>query len=237
LRGRIERAVEAARRSISTARWRLLPAAVAAAESQRIVQIVGQWIETCERPRPPFDVTRIEDRTTVTLSDVTLQLTVDRIDRLPGGGAAIIDYKAGEVGSPPQWFELRPREPQLGIYALALAAEVPQVDVEAVAYAQLKAGKIRVVGLAEDTTAWPELEDAEKLKTVAGWHGAKAWWQKRLPEIAAEVREGVATVTPRHPRIICRTCGRQPLCRIGALGFADDDEAIGEAIAQINGDG
>ena len=44
---------------------------------------------------------------------------VDRLDRLPGGGYAIIDYKTGAV-SPAQWEGDRPDAPQLPLYAATL---------------------------------------------------------------------------------------------------------------------
>jgi probable DNA repair protein len=220
LRARIAAAVDVARQAIPPARWRLLPAAVAAAETDRIAQLAAQWIEAVDRPRPPFRIAAVEADATLDLAGLRLRLRVDRIDSVDGGGRAIVDYKTGDPVAPNQWFGPRPRAPQLGLYALA--QDDPDV-VRAVAYGKVKAGSVKAIGLAADDTAWPGLLSAERLDAVDGWAGAYAWWRAHLTAIAQEYRDGVATVTPRDNGKPCRTCGLQPLCRIGEL---DVDEAV-----------
>ena len=222
LRGRIAAAVEVARQAIPPARWRLLPAAVAAAETERIAQLVLQWLDAVDRPRPPFRVADIEADATLDLAGLQLRLRVDRIDSVDGGDRVIVDYKTGDVVAPKQWFGPRPRAPQLGLYALA------QDDpVRAVAYGKVKAGSVKAIGLAADDSVWPGLPSVDTLDAFDGWTDVYAWWRTRLTEVAMEFREGVATVTPRDGGEPCRTCGLQPLCRIGALDTdesADDDD-------------
>ena len=102
-----------------------------------------------------------------------------------------------------------------------LTGETPALDVKAVAYGRLKAGEVEVVGFAADHAQWPELTDAQRQRDPPGWSGIEAFWRTRLPALAIELREGVATVTPRGPKNSpCRICGRQSLCRVQAAGLA-----------------
>ena len=129
LRQHVDRAVGSARQIFTPARWRLLPPALAAAETARIGDIATQWIERYERPRPGFAVTNIEWPLPLDIAGLTLTLKLDRVDALDGGGHAIIDYKAGMAAAPATWFAQRPRAPQLGLYALALKADSPGAAV------------------------------------------------------------------------------------------------------------
>jgi len=232
LEQRIGAAVASARGAVAATRWRLLPPAVAVAESARIARISATWISGLELPRPAFVVAHVEWSTSVTLSGLTLRLQLDRVDALPDGGRVIIDYKTGHVDAPKTWFAMRPRAPQLGLYALALRGGDAASALRAVAYAKLKAGEIAVLGLAADAAAWPALTDVAKLPELGGWTGVEQWWARHLADIANEVREGVATVTPRDNGAPCRHCGLQSLCRIGAVGLA----AVGEAAGVSDGD-
>lgn len=219
LEARTANAASVARGTLRAGRWQLLPPVVAAAELARIAGIAIQWIEKYERPRPPFRVTGIEEKTQLTLSSLTFHLKLDRIDTLEDGSVAIIDYKTGAVDGPRSWFADRPRSPQLGVYALALRSQAPPANVGAVAYARLKAGKIDLLGVASNPAAWPSLDDAAELRQPQGWQAITAWWDRRLPELAAEFRDGVATVTPRDAPASCRACRLHPLCRIGEAGL------------------
>jgi probable DNA repair protein len=230
LRERIDAAAQAARRTISASRWNALPPVIASAEALRLPEIAAQWIETFERTRPPFTVMRAEAKATVELGGLTFRLKLDRVDRLSDGSSAIIDYKTGLVDSTKTWFTYRPRAPQLGVYLLALEGETPPVAVSAVAYGRLKAGEIEVVGLSAHRATWPALDDANEHEDPAGWSGIKDFWRDRLPAIAAEMREGVATVTPRGPKNLpCRVCRRQSFCRIRATALdGADAQALDE---------
>jgi len=230
LRQRIDAAAREALRQIPASRWNALPPVIASAEALRLPEIAAQWIETFERPRPPFTVSRAEAKGTVDLGGLTFRLKLDRVDTLSDGSSAIIDYKTGLVDSTKTWFTYRPRAPQLGVYLLALQAETPPVDVSAVAYGRLKAGELEVLGITAHHATWPALLDADKHEDPRGWPGITAFWRDRLPAIAAEMREGIATVTPRGPKNApCRVCRRQSFCRIRAtLHESADAEAPDE---------
>ncbi|MFO1310889.1 MAG: PD-(D/E)XK nuclease family protein [Burkholderiales bacterium] len=224
LRERVAKAADAARAIIPEGRWTLLPPVIATAELARIADIALEWIVRFERDRAPFTVAGVEQQSEVTLGGLTFRVKLDRIDTLADGTTAIIDYKTGAVDAPRAWFEPRPRSPQLGLYALALAGER---DVRAVAYARLKAGEIGIVGLADDRSAWEALTAVESLRELGDWNAVQAWWAERLPMLAEEFRAGVATVTPRDVRTSCRSCRLHALCRIGETAQAGEAEGEG----------
>ena len=211
LEARVASAARVARDTIPSERWSVVPPVIAAAEVARIAQIGREWIERFERPRPPFTVVGVEQKSEVVLAGLRFGLKLDRIDTLEDGTAAVIDYKTGAVDGPKTWFARRPRSPQLGLYALALR---DSHDVTAVAYARLKAGDIEVLGIAEDRAQWNALIAASAMAEPGNWQAINDWWATRLPEIAAEFRDGVASVTPRDAPACCRSCRLQPLCRI-----------------------
>ena len=94
--------------------------------------------------------------------------------------------------------------------------------VRAVAYAQVKAGKLAVRGLAADGDAWPVLPMPSKVKGagIADWRAAETRWADALAMLGDEIVSGVSSVAPRDPRKTCAHCGLQPLCRIGAQRVA-----------------
>lgn len=227
MRQHVDQAVTSARAIFPAARWRLLPPALAAAETARIAGIAVHWIEKYERPRPGFVVTEVEWSLPLAIAGLTLTLKLDRVDALELGGYAIIDYKTGAVDAPAAWFAQRPRAPQLGLYGLAFKSASPTLALRAAAYAKLKVGEIRPLGIVADKEDWPDLTAVARLGAPSTWTGVEHAWQVLLTPLAIELRDGVATVTPRDNGVPCRTCGLQPLCRIEEAGLhtiaADDD--------------
>jgi hypothetical protein len=175
-------------------------------------------------------VAAVEAARPLALGGLQWALRVDRIDTLAGGGIAIIDYKTGAVAAPFKWFDDRPQEPQLGLYGLAQQHFDSTQPVRAVAYAQLRPGEMKALGIAADTAAWPGLFLPSALggASLADWPAALDRWRHALESIAEEIRAGNAAVAPRDERVTCRRCGRQSLCRIGALAMEGDVE-VGDA--------
>ena len=220
---RIADAVEAGKARIGAPRWRTLAPAVANAEASRLAATLHAWIDEGERTRPPFRVRGHEQRIGCSIDDIALSLRVDRIDELPGGGLAVIDYKSGNVVPPARWFAERPEGIQVAIYAMAVESAAHE-PVRALVYAQVKAGDIDVAGLAEDNAQWPALAavDSPRL-ALAGWADARAQLAARVHALASDIRDGIADVAPRT-QAICGYCGLQPLCRVQRL----DDGASAE---------
>jgi len=226
----IDQAVAEGFQCIAAARWGRLPPVVAAGESQRLARVVRAWLDEFERPRPPFAVAEVETLRPLALNGLEISLRLDRIDALAGGGIAVIDYKTGFASPPYRWFDERPEAPQLGLYWQAQQAFDPSLPVRALAYAQLRPGELKAVGLAEDESVWPRLSGARLLRSLGleDWRAVDVRWRGSLGALALEVREGHAAVAPRDVIETCRRCGLQPLCRIGtAAGREELEDADG----------
>lgn len=226
LEARIAAAVDVGLAALEARRWRQIPPAVAAAEGDRLASVMLAWLDTLERERPPFRVDECEQTHALTLGDLEFRLRIDRVDVLDNGGRLVIDYKAGRATGTGQWFAQRPTGTQLGMYALALRTDDAVQAVRAVAFGQMKAGEVKVVGLAADERAWPRLKLPSGPRSrlpVDDWHGAVAFWEQHYGALATAFRNGEAAVSPRNAQA-CRYCELQALCRIQRL----DDSITGQ---------
>lgn len=221
----IAKHVDAAIRALDPIRRRALPSAVFAQEALRISGLLRAWVTGFEHARAPFSVASVEQRTPFMLTGLLLTLRIDRIDALGDGGVAIIDYKTGEIYGPARWIEPRPRAPQLGLYALACGEATPTPSLRAVVYAQLRRGEIKVEGIAADECAWKGLHLPSELPDsgFAGWADVEAHWRAEFGALGAEIRSGLASVTPRNVAATCRQCRRQSLCRIGSAALGEEE--------------
>jgi probable DNA repair protein len=225
LDARIGAAAQAAVGGLSATRRRELPAVVLAGEADRLARTLRDWLVGVDRGRPPFVVRDVESGGALAFPGLRLRLRFDRVDALDDGGVALIDYKSGAVAAPGKWFEARPQAPQLAVYALAQRAAEPEVAIRAVAYARLKPGEVKPVGVAADAAAWPALTPPQAIRTVAlaDWAAVEAHWTRVLGALAADFVAGRADVLPRNQRESCRDCGRQALCRVGEDVAIDND--------------
>jgi ATP-dependent helicase/nuclease subunit B len=208
-------------------RWRSLPQIVAAGEGARIAKLVRRWLDEFERVRPPFTIRGVEVPVKLKLSDLSFSLRLDRVDGLRGGGVAVIDYKTGHTVRVGAWFDTRPQAPQLALYALAQRVAAPSEPVRAVAYAQLKTGELRLLGLAADASAWPGLPQPEAIRGpgLAGWSDVEARWAESLTALASEIAGGHAVVAPRDVEKTCGRCRLWAFCRIGVVRLPESAEA------------
>lgn len=171
-----------------------------------------EWLEV-EDARGAFTVAGTEKATTVTVGGLTLACKIDRIDRLPGGEVALIDFKTGAADGLGNWAGDRPQAPQLPLYAIA------QDRAAAVAFAQVKRGDCRFSGVARDGDFGGGVTAVEAnralQKDFADWDELLAHWRRVLPALAAEFLKGEAPVAPHHPQV-CARCNLHTLCRIDA---------------------
>jgi len=87
---------------------------------ERLLALVEEWLEI-ERQRAPFEVLAREQEEHVDLGGLGLGLKVDCIDELEDGSRIVLDYKTGKSASAGSWDRDRLEEPQLPLYAVAVA--------------------------------------------------------------------------------------------------------------------
>ena len=219
-------AVTQALSKLDRVRWQALPAAVAAGERQRLADIVRAWLASVESARPPFAVRDLELPLDLAVGGLDIKVRIDRVDALADGGVAVIDYKSGRAVAPAKWFAARPSGTQVGLYALALSQLTDAPKVQALVYAQLKAGEIGVQGMAAEESTWPPLKALSQWRDppVAAWEELARAWADGLGAVATEFREGYAAVSPRGGQA-CMHCNLHALCRIQALDDPADAPA------------
>jgi hypothetical protein len=228
LRVQIDAAVAVARGKITEARWRALPAVVAAVESSRLADLVFAYLREHEALRPPFRVVANEEDARLAIGGLDLGLRIDRVDAIEGG-IAVIDYKTGRLPPVRQWLLERPVAPQTGLYALALKQRDPATDVRAAALVSIRSGAFAVRGIADAAVRWQALETPGKAsgESLDDFAALEAWWRTSFGALAEAFRSGDAAVLPRAAPNPCTQCDFKPFCRIDLDAVADDDD--GEA--------
>ncbi len=188
-------------------------------EHARLTRVIEEWLDY-ERERAPFEVVERERKRAVTISGLSMNLRLDRLDRLADGTHALIDYKTG-VAKFAGWLGNRPDEPQLPLYFVT--AEEP---VSALAFARLKRGErgkvfgfegISVVeNLLPDVVPIEQKRGMEKIGYVS-WDVLVQEWEISLDALAKEFAAGAAQVDPKNGSLTCAQCDLQNVCRIAEL--------------------
>ncbi|MBS0336531.1 MAG: PD-(D/E)XK nuclease family protein [Proteobacteria bacterium] len=190
-------------------------------EKRRLARLARDWLHL-ERGRGDFSVFAIEAKRSIEVGGLQLGGRLDRVDETADGQRIVIDYKtrAPAAGA---WLGERPDEPQLPLY---LTAAEPRA--RAIAFAQVKAGDMKLVALAADKDILPgarTLPDGRLKKAAENWDAQLAAWRDELDRLARDFAAGKACVDPK-PRA-CDYCDQQPFCRIHERegGLGEDDEA------------
>lgn len=187
-------------------------------EKARLVRLARAWLDH-ERVRDDFTVLRVEDRRTVGVGPLQLDLRLDRVDETDGGARIVIDYKTGQA-SLASILQPRPDEPQLPLYVIGA-----EPDASAAAFAQVSADGMKFVGLAREAGVLPGVKTPAEVGAQPGWAEQLACWRAELHRLAGEFASGHAAVDPKRRPETCRECDLQPFCRIhdrGALQPSED---------------
>ena len=206
--------------AVDAARWERIPEAVRALEEDRLARVLGEWL-TVEASRPPFTMLDVEHETTLALAPLTLDLRLDRVDRLADGGVAIVDYKTGGIPGIAKWQADRPEAVQMALYTLAWRAAHPEEPVRAAVMGQIRRGDVKAVGIYADEGARfmpPGKDDRE----VRAWADLAQRWDALMRGLAEAFARGEAAVAPRDAGV-CRYCARQSLCRVGSAVATDEE--------------
>jgi len=159
-------------------------------EAQRLQKLLQHWLEI-EKQRPPFTVSATEESIELTLSGLTLNLRLDRLDTLDDGQILLIDYKTGEpkISS---WDSERPREPQLPLYAISLKDKCAGI-----AFGQVNAKACQLVGVGEPAQPIEGIRTPGELRysdLPAEWNNAIPQWESVLTKLATEFNDGKCAV-------------------------------------------
>ncbi len=201
-------------------------------ERERLISVLTEWSEK-ELARGEFKVRKVEALEEMDIGGLRIRGRIDRVDELPGGGAAIIDYKSGGKASANDWLSRRPRDPQLLVYSTT-------GRYDAVSFARLVPGDCRFVGLSKDDKTLSGIKAYDNGKLKDGFEGADDWdklmglWKDIVHSLAGDFLSGLAAVDPALPpedrNGPCAYCGLHPLCRVvetGEEGGQGGDEQDG----------
>lgn len=196
-----------------------------AVEERRLAALLWDWLEL-ELARTEFEVEPAETAQSLEIGGLRLDARPDRMDRLPGGGRLVIDYKTGRL-STGDWLGERPEAPQLPLYALGNRAGLAGVLV-----ARLRAGDLAYDGVTREPGLVPGVpgftEWRNRPAECAAFEDLLEHWQRHLAALAEDFRSGRAPVNPKHPPGTCEHCHLGVLCRIDELrGPAQDLEEGG----------
>jgi len=184
-----------------------LEPAIVRREGERAVRLLLRLIEW-ELTREPFEIVALEWPQPYAIAGATLQLRLDRVDKLSDGRLVVIDYKSGV----PEAFEPQPEratQPQLPAYAMAAGDQTAAVLA---LYLLRERPKLR--GIADRpgrVTGLRALPAGE-----AAWPGLLQRWREQLRELVQEFLSGYAAVTPQPGA--CEICHLQAFCRIQPAG-------------------
>jgi probable DNA repair protein len=231
---RVVAGADAALDALATDRPDLIGPRLRELERERLLRAVHAWLEI-EDQRPPFTVLTVEARGETALGGLQLRVRPDRVDRLPDGSLAIIDYKTGRV-TINDWLDVRPDAPQLPLYAAAYADGTlggGAQPVGALAYVQLRPGetRLRAVAAADGLLPGATVIQPDQARIARpGWAGLMADWREILATLADEFVRGEAAVAPKSLAKSCRYCALPLLCRVGeraslAARLASEGEA------------
>ena len=212
-----------------------LPPQILQIEQQRLQQLLQIWLDL-ELQRADFTVQACEQKHVLDIEGLSLNLTIDRIDRLvdtgsadakltdaklsdanlSNGGLVVIDYKTSSAVANRSWADDRIAEPQLPIYTvLALKYE----QVVAVCFAKVRSDEIKFVGLSAEegvlpaVTALANVSKSSAFKRFDDWDSLLEHWYVSLTNIALEIKAGVASVTFNKESDLAY-CDVKPLLRL-----------------------
>lgn len=197
-------------------------AALRELEAERARLVLEDWFEL-ELARQPFAVDGVERSFQWSHGALELALRLDRIDRLPDGRLAVIDYKTGGGNIDPKsnWMRQRPIGLQLPFYASVLAREDARVG--ALVLARLHARKAEVKGLADGDYGFEGLASLDEWPEFAGlsWDRLMAQWRATIEGLAQEFVEGVARNSSLRADDI-KYCDVRPFLRLNEEAVNDD---------------
>jgi probable DNA repair protein len=199
---------------------------VVAIERDRLKNLILRLLEL-ESGRPtPFRVIELEKKREVTHGGITVDVKVDRIDELEGGGLVLLDYKSGKP-TLSQWDGDRPEDPQVPVYATELGSRLA-----AAGFVQINSEEITFKGYAKHSGVLPgSVENFEsmsgKKRPAPSFEEMLQNWRDTLDKLGSQFRAGHAAVDPKNRKKTCNECHLGMLCRVNEVrpGQEEDEYA------------
>lgn len=180
-----------------------LEPALLSREGARAAHLLRELI-AWERTRESFEVMQLEASQSCAIGGASLQLRLDRVDRLGDGGLLVIDYKSGAARAFDAYAQ-RSTQPQLLAYATAAGEHTAGVLA---LYAGREGLKLR--GIADRPGRVPRLRKAAD--SAQAWSILLEQWRAQLHALVQEYLSGYAAVQPQ--RGACDTCHLHAFCRV-----------------------
>jgi probable DNA repair protein len=200
------------------------PRAYLNAERDRLLTLLGQWLDYEANERKPFTVQTLEkklDDVPIGHQRLRLDVRVDRVDLVHAEGNTaqpaseiILDYKTG-AAAPKDWLGPRPDAPQLPLYAVVSAAP----HLAAVAFASVRPGNLMgIAGYEALSGVLPKPSKSNPSNLAAQVDE----WRDVLYSLADEFHAGNASVLPKHYPQTCEFCEQRLLCRLDPSSLDPD---------------
>jgi RecB family exonuclease len=192
-------------------------------EEIRLIRLIAEWLEF-EKTRVAFTVEETETNRVVNLAGLTLNLRLDRVDRLHDGSHLVIDYKTGNV-DPRSWDLPRPDDVQLPLYKLYGLEPLQPSLFDTIdggpargglVFARVRTGQTSFAGRVANpqVTIDPNLKGNNALVRRKLTAAQESDWKNYLEQLTRNFLDGHAEVDPRDYPRTCEYCGLQSICRI-----------------------
>ena len=190
----------------------LMPRRYLELEEQRLTELVTEWLEY-EATRIAFEVAETEVKRTVHIAGLTLDLRLDRIDRLNDGSLLVIDYKSGNV-SPSSG--TCPAPTTCNCRSMPALPSTADEELGGLVFAKVRAGESGFAGQVGDAAAtlFTGLKGTSSLVKNPLTAEQLLDWRDCIEQLARDFLAGRAEVDPRESPKTCERCGLQTLCRI-----------------------
>ena len=192
-------------------------------EETRLIRLITEWLEF-EKTRISFTVEEAEATRAVTIAGLTMNLRLDRVDRLHDDSYLVIDYKTGNV-DPKSWDLPRPDDVQLPLYKLYGLEPLQPSLFDSISggpargglvFGRVRTGNTTFAGRVADpqTTIDPGLKGNNALVKRKLTAAQESDWKDYLQQLTENFIRGRAEVDPRDYPRTCEYCGLQSICRI-----------------------
>jgi ATP-dependent helicase/nuclease subunit B len=184
-------------------------------ESERLENLLLDWLINVEMERDSFTVIATEQEIETEVGPLSIRLKVDRLDSLEDGCRIVIDYKTGSDLHADDFLSTPLIEPQLPVYAVS----DPDCPADGVAFAQLRKGTCRFVGLVRHQGLLGNVKDLSRFSQteelgINDWAELLAFWHREVHQLAEDFAKGKAEVKPFSQDKSCRYCDLSGICRI-----------------------